>query len=98
MVKRGYSRAHVGDALQVYVGEPDAPALTHVEENLAPRVDDDAVTEGGAAVLMMADLRGSDDEQPGLDGAGAQQNMPMGFARGDGESGRYGDHVGIGLG
>ena len=56
MVKRRYSRADIGNALQVDVGKPDTMLLTHVEQDLAPRFDHEAVSEGAAPVLMAPDL------------------------------------------
>ena len=57
MVKRRYSRADVGNPLEVDIGETDALFLAHVEQDLAPGVNHQAVPEGVAAVLVMADLR-----------------------------------------
>ena len=77
----GYARAHVGDALEVDVGKADARLLAHVEQHLAPRIDDQRMAEGLAAVLVTPDLRRRDDEQPRLDRPRAQQHVPMRLAR-----------------
>ena len=49
-------------------------------ENFAPRIDDQRMTVGLAAALVLAGLRGGKDEAAVLDGAGAQQRVPMRFA------------------
>src|SRR5205085_5854720 len=49
VVKRRYARADIRNASQVYLGETDALLLAHVEQDVAPWVDDQAVAERVAA-------------------------------------------------
>jgi hypothetical protein len=46
MAQGGHPRAHVGKAGKVYIRETDALLLAHVEQHLAPGVDDERVAEG----------------------------------------------------
>src|SRR5262249_5207183 len=48
-------------------------------ENATPRVDDEGMAEGLAAVLVLAALRGRQHEGAVLDRAGAVKHMPMCF-------------------
>jgi len=57
VVQRRYARAHVGDALEVDIGEGHAFVLAHVEHQLPPGIDDERMTERLAPVLVAADLR-----------------------------------------
>src|SRR5881409_2698876 len=95
MIERRYPGAHVGDALQINIGKTNARVLAHVEQDLAPRVYDQAVPEGVPAILMMTDLRGGNNEQSRLDGASAKQHVPMRLARRHRESGRHCNEVGV---
>ena len=82
VVKRGYARTHVGNALQVDLGKADARLARPCRAG--PRPTDRStrlMAEGLPAVLVVPDLRRSDDEQPSLDRAGAKQDMPVRFAR-----------------
>jgi hypothetical protein len=63
----------------------------HVEQDLAPGPDDEAVAVGVAAVLMMAALGGGDDEHARLDRPGAHQDVPVRLAGRDGEGGGDGE-------
>ena len=54
-------------------------------ENLAPGGDDQRMPEGLTLVLVHAALRRGEDEATGLDGAGAQQRVPMRLAGLSGE-------------
>ena len=74
------------------------PVLAHVEQDFAPGIDHQAVPEGIAAILMMTELRGGDDEQARLDRARPEQNVPMRLARRNGEGRRDRDHIRIGFG
>ena len=47
--------------------KPTPVVLAHVEQHLAPRIDDQRMAVGLAPVLVTPDLRRGDDEQPGLD-------------------------------
>ena len=56
------------------------------------------MAEGLAPVLVHAGLRGGDDEDAVLDGAGPQQRLPVRLAGLPGEGGRNGDDLCAGLG
>ena len=85
MVKRGYAPANVRDALEIDVGEAKARLLAHVEQDIAPGIDDERMAERVAAVLVVTDLRCGDDKKTRLDRSRAQQNVPVRLARGNGE-------------
>ena len=65
-------------------------------QDAAPGIDDQRMAEGFAAVLMLAALRGGDHERAVLDGAGAQQHVPVRLAGLPGEGGGHGQHIGAG--
>ena len=89
VVQRRDLGAHVGEAAQVEVGHADPHALVPPREHLAPRVDDQAVAEAVAPRQVLAHLVRRDDEAAVLDGAGAQEHLPVGRARVRGERGRH---------
>ena len=78
--------------------KPTPVLLAHVEQHLAPRIDDQRMAEGLAAVLVTPDLGRGDDEQARLDRPRAQQHVPVRLAGRHGEGGGDRDHVGVGLG
>ena len=60
------------------LGDDDAFAFVAAAgDDLAPRIDDEAVAEGAPAVLVRAALRGGDDVALVLDRARAQQHFPV---------------------
>src|SRR5262245_66193306 len=81
----GDAGAGLCDFRRVDVGRDDAGLFAGLSKDHAPRVDDEAVAVGAAAVLMLAGLGGRDDEAAGLDRARALQHVPVREARGVGE-------------
>ena len=73
--------AHLIDLRQVERGDDDAGINAAFGEDLAPRVDDQRMAIGLAAILVLAALRWRDDEAARLDGARAQQDVPVRLAR-----------------
>ena len=65
-------------------------------KDAAPGIDDQRMAERLAAVLVHPALRGGDDEGAVLDGAGAQQQMPVRLPGLAGEGGGHGQHFGAG--
>ncbi len=91
MLQRRYLGARGGHGRRVDLRQDDAGLVAALGDDAAPGIDHERVTVGLAAVLMLAALRGREDEGAVLDGAGAVEHVPMGFAgllrerRGDGE-------------
>ena len=83
---------------QIDVRKADTNLFAHVEEDFAPRIDDQRMAEGLSPVLVAAGLGSCDDEQAGFDCPGAEEHMPMGLARGYRKGGWDGDDVRIRLG
>ena len=96
MLERGDAGAGFGRRRKIDIGKDRRRVPRRLGQHLAPGRDDQAVAEGGTAVLMQAALRGGEHEGAGLDGAGADQNMPMRFAGLLGEGGGDGDELGAG--
>ena len=81
----------------VDLGDDDAGlVMVGLGDDAAPRIDDQRMAIGLAAVLMHAALRGGDHEGAVLDGAGAQQHVPVRLAGLAGEGGGHGQHIGAG--
>ena len=83
-----------GGALAVPEGDAIVPLVNrlagrfaHVEQDLAPRIDDQRVAKGVAAILVVPGLGRGDDEQAGLDRTRAQQDVPVRAPRGNREGG-----------
>src|SRR5262245_10229887 len=66
--------------------------------DLAPWRYDEAVAVGLATALVFAGLRGGQDKASVLNGAGADQHVPMRLAGRLGEGGGNGQEIGTGLG
>src|SRR5437660_11890379 len=98
MLDRRDARAGLGRGRKVDIGKDHARLLTALCQDLAPRRYDYAVAIGAAAVLMQAPLCGGEHEGAGLNGAGADEHLPMGLARLSGEGRRDGDELGAGCG
>src|SRR5690606_37212117 len=60
----------------------------NLRQDSSPRIDDDRMAEGLAAILMKAALSGRYDESPVFRGACTLENVPMRLARLPGEGGR----------
>ena len=58
MLERGQLAAHRLDPLALQLGDDDAFAFVEAGDDLAPRIDDEAVAERAPAVLMRAALGG----------------------------------------
>src|SRR6185436_2608486 len=67
-------------------------------ENLAPGGDDQRMAEGLTLVLVHTALRRREDEAARLDGAGAQQRVPMRLAGLSGEGRRHREERRAGFG
>jgi hypothetical protein len=93
VAQRRQTSAHVADAARIEIGGDDAGTLVEAGQHFAPGVDDHAVAVGHAAVGMAAALGRSQQVALVLDGAGAQQQFPMGAARGLGKGRRQHQQV-----
>ena len=93
MLERGDAGASFGRGGEVDIGKDDARFLAAFRQNLAPGRDDQAVAEGGAAVLVQAALGGGEHKRAGFDRAGADQNVPMRLPGLLGEGGGNGDEL-----
>jgi hypothetical protein len=80
MIERRNATAGFGDLVRIDVCDDDTGGIARFGDNVAPGVDDHAVAEGVAAVLVLAALRRSDDEAAGFDRAGALQDVPVRLA------------------
>src|SRR6185312_878200 len=78
------------DLGRIDLGEEHAGLDAAFGQNLAPGRNDQRVTVSLALVLMQARLCRRKDEAAGLDGAGAEQYMPMRLAGLAGEGRGYG--------
>src|SRR5688572_15975083 len=85
MIKRRDSPPYLADACQVDVGKAQPFAITHVQQDLSPWIDQQRMAIGLAAIVVPSALRRGDNEAAGLDGSGSQEHFPMGLARRDGE-------------
>src|SRR5207248_9849842 len=74
------------DFRRIDPGHENAGFGTALGEHLTPGSDDQRMAIGLALVLMHSTLRRREHEAAILDGAGAQQCVPMRFAGGRGES------------
>ena len=98
MLQGGQGRADGLDAGFVNGCQRDAFVFRLHGDDVAPRVNNHAVPEGAPSVFVGAGLRGGDNVALVFHGAGAQQQLPMGFACGVGKRGGQHDEVGGGLG
>ena len=98
MIQRRYPRTHIGDPRKVDVGETDTLPLGHVEQHLPPRIYNQRMPVRLPTVLVAPELSRGDHEQPGLDCARAEQDVPVRAARRHGEGRGHRDYVGVGLG
>ena len=80
------------------LGEEHAGLDAALGKNLAPGGDDQRMAVGLALVLVHAALRRGEDEAAGLDGAGAQQRVPMRLAGLSGEGRRHREERRAGFG
>src|SRR5579871_6335041 len=85
VAQRGHAATRLGDPGEVELGRNDCRLLAPVGQDLAPGIDDQRMTPALAAALMRAALRRGQHEAAGLDRAGADQDLPMRAAGGDGE-------------
>ena len=83
MAERGDAAAGAGDLGQVDVDHRDAGISSSLREDLAPGRHRERMAPGLAGRTfgggMNAALSRREDEAAGLDGAGAQENLPMGL-------------------
>ena len=93
MRQRRQLRAHLVDARRVDLRQHHAFAFFAHRQHLAPGVHDHAVAPGSAAVFVRAALRGGQHVALVLDGARAQQQLPVGAAGGVGEGRGHTQHV-----
>src|SRR5262245_4612668 len=96
MLERGDAGARFRRGGKIDIGKDNARLLAAFRQDLAPGRNDQAVAEGGAAVLVQATLGCSEHERAGLDRAGADQNVPMRLPGLLGEGGGDGDELGAG--
>ena len=80
MLQRRDARARGGDFGRIDLGHDHARLGAAFGEDAAPRIDDQRMAEGLAAVLVRAALRGREHEAAVLDGARAHQHVPMRLA------------------
>ena len=79
-----FLRASTDSAVSISARIDARLVMVGLGEDPAPGIDDQRMAEGLAAVLVLAALRGGDHEGAVLDGAGAQQHMPMRLRRSGG--------------
>lgn len=82
----------------VDVGDDHAGVFPRLAQDAAPRIDDEAVAIGLAAVLMPPALGGGEDEGAGLDRPGPQEDVPVRLAGLPGEGRWNGEHLRAGVG
>jgi len=88
VLQAGDARASLRNRVEIKLGHDESGVLpARVGQDGAARVDDERVAVGAAVARVGADLRGCQDERPGLDGAGAQQRVPVQPASHDREGG-----------
>src|ERR1700761_5968187 len=83
------------DACPFEIAGHHAGTFLAYRDDLAPRVDQHAVSPCAAAILVLAALRRGEHVTLVLDGAGAQQHFPVRAAGRVGESGRHHDQRAI---
>ena len=98
MRQRRHPRPDGVDLAEVDLGEADPNPLPHVEQHLAPRIGDERMAVGLAAVLVPAALRGRDHEGAGLDGPRPMEHVPVRLPGLLGEGGRSREEGGPVLG
>ena len=96
MAERRYLAAHLINLRKIERSGDDAGLRTGFGEDLAPRINNDRVAICLAAILMLAALRGGNDVATRLDGAGAQQDVPVRLSRDLRERGGHSDDLGAG--
>ncbi len=90
--------AHFGSADRIDIDEANAGGLAaHVQQDFSPGIDRQAVTVRSAAILVLTDLRGRDDESAGFHRAGALEQVPVRLTSRHGEGCGGGDHVALPL-
>src|SRR5437899_7272668 len=94
MVERGQLAAEAVLPLEVQLGDGQAFAVGYLGEDRAPGIDDHRVAVRGAALAVMAGLRGCEHVGQVLDGARTQEDLPMVLARAIREGRRYREHPG----
>lgn len=97
VLQGGDALAGLGDFAYVNLGADGAGIVVGLGDDLAPRVDDEAVAISLALIGVGAGLCRSDDKAARLDCAGAQQRVPMRLAGGYGEGRWHGKDVRAGL-
>ena len=82
--QRGQAAAYRLQFFKIEIGAQHAFAFGQAGDDVAPGVDNHAVAVGAPAVVVAAALRGGEQIALVFDGAGAQQQLPMGAAGGVG--------------
>ena len=80
MLQRRHGFARGLDHGGIDLGQENAGLDAAFGEDVAPGIDDQRMAKGLALVLVQAGLGGGEHEAAVLDGAGAQQRVPMRFA------------------
>lgn len=78
---------HSGDDLAIDLDDAEAHGLTEIQADLAPGIDGEGVAEGAPAAAVVSDLGRGEHPALALDGAGAQEQVPV-CATGGGREGR----------
>ena len=86
------TRARVAASMSSFARTDARVVVIGPGDHLAPRPDDGGAAPGAPTVFMQSALRRGQDEGAGFDGAGAQQDFPMGLAGRSGEGGGNRDH------
>src|ERR1035438_6720247 len=80
VLQRWDTRARLRHFRQVDLGHHHPRLAAAFRQDTAPGIDDQRMSEGLAAVLVLAALCGGEHETAVLDGACSNQEMPMRFA------------------
>ena len=88
-----YAAANIRDPAEIDVRETHSGRLAHIEQQLAPGVDDQGMTIGLPPILMMPGLRCCDYEQARFDCARPEQHFPVRATGRNRESCRNRDQV-----
>ena len=99
MLQRGDAAPRFRDLAQIERG-PQQTRIVMIElgDSLAPGPDNDGVPPGLATVRVQPALGRSEDETPGLDGTGPQEDIPVGAPGRLGEGSGDGQDLRPGLG
>ena len=88
MLQRGNALACFQYLGTVKIGNNDRSMNAAFSQDLAPWRNNQAVPERLPTALVLARLRGGEDEAASFDGTRADQHMPMGLTGGSGEGRR----------